>query len=81
VDPLGQPHILFASPPQNNSLTLEDHYRDATGWRVRTFPLTNARPLDMVIDGNGTTHVLAATPGPMSFTDRLVYIRIDATAW
>jgi hypothetical protein len=23
---------------------LEDHYRDATGWRVRTFPLTRGTP-------------------------------------
>jgi len=81
VDPLGQPHILFPSLPENNSTMLEDHYRVATGWRVRTFPLTSGRPLDMIIDANGTTHILATAAGLTTGTTRLVYIRIDATAW
>jgi cysteine-rich repeat protein len=81
VDPLGQPHILYASAPQNNSLTLEDHYRDATGWHVRTFPFTKGTPLDMVIDAAGTTHIIAMQPSSTVGTTRLVYIRISASAW
>jgi len=81
VDPLGQPHILFASQPEYSSTMIEDHYRDATGWRVRTFPLSRGRPLDMVIDATGTTHILAEAAGLTTGTTRLVSIRIDATAW
>ena len=82
VDPLGRPHILFATPAVNyTSTTLEDHYRDATGWRVRTFPLTNGTVLDAEIDANGATHILATSRGTDFGTSRLVYIRIDANAW
>ena len=82
ADALGQPHILYASQPQaNKTLTLEDHYRDATGWHVRTFPLTNGTPLDMVIDSAGTTHLLALAPSSTPSTTRLLYIRISASAW
>jgi cysteine-rich repeat protein len=81
VDHLGQPHILYASQPVLSSPTLEDHYRDATGWKVRKYPLSSATPLDMEIDGNGTTHLLALAPGSTQGTTRLVYIRISANAW
>ena len=81
ADQLGRPHILFASMPQNNSLTFEDHYRDSTGWHVRTFPMTKGTPLDMVIDAQGTTHILAMAPSSTPSTTRIVYIRISASAW
>lgn len=82
TDALGQPHILYASQPAagtQTTTTVEDHYRDATGWKVRTFPVTNAAPLDMVIDGQGNTHLLAMTSS--NGTTRLSYVRIDVTAW
>src|SRR6185503_6946196 len=81
VDQNGNPHILYPSQPSNNSLTFEDHYRDATGWHVRTFPFTKGTPLDMVIDAAGTTHILAMAPSSTPSTTRIVYIRISASAW
>ncbi len=81
ADQLGRPHILFASQPQNNSTTFEDHYRDATGWHVRKFPITKGTPLAMVIDANGTTHILAIAPSTTPSTTRILYIRITANAW
>jgi cysteine-rich repeat protein len=83
ADAAGHPHILYASQPQANmsTLTLEDHYRDASGWHVRTFPLTNGTPLDMLIDSAGTTHLLAIAPSSTPSTTRILYIRISASAW
>jgi len=81
VDQLGRPHILYPSQPANNSTTFEDHYRDATGWHVRTFPFTKGTPLDMVIDAQGTTHILAIAPSGTPSTTRIVYIRISQSAW
>ena len=81
VDQNGNPHILYPSMPANNSLTFEDHYRDATGWHVRTFPFTKGTPLDMVIDAQGTTHILAIAPSSTPSTTRIVYIRISQSAW
>ncbi|HEX5059085.1 MAG TPA: DUF4215 domain-containing protein [Kofleriaceae bacterium] len=81
ADQLGRPHILFASMPQTNSLTFEDHYRDSTGWHVRTFPMSKGTPLDMIIDAQGTTHILAMAPSSTPSTTRIVYIRISASAW
>lgn len=81
VDALGQPHILFASGPDNNSMAFEDHYRDATGWHVRTTPITGGVPLDMKIDSTGATHILARAPGGASGASKLIYLRVSATAW
>lgn len=81
VDHLGQPHILYPSPPLSSSQTLEDHYRDATGWKVRKFPLTHGRALDMVIDASGTTHILAIAPSTTPGTHRILYIRVSENAW
>lgn len=73
---------MHREQPQNNkTLTLEDHCRDATGWHVRTFPLTDGTPLDMVIDSAGTTHLLAVAPSTTPSTMRILYIRISASAW
>jgi len=79
ADNLGQPHILFASRPANDSQAFEDHYRTAAGWQVRSFPLSHGRPLDMLIDENGATHIIAQVSS--EDTSRLIYIRVDADAW
>lgn len=81
VDALGQPHVLYAGAPWNNSTTIEDHYRDASGWHTRSFAFAKANPLDMKIDASGTAHILLTTPGTTSGTTRLVYQRINATGW
>jgi hypothetical protein len=80
VDPAGQPHILFASAPWISSTGFEDHFRDATGWHVRRFPIASGHPLAMAIDDNNATHILALAPD-FGSTTRIVHVRIDATAW
>jgi hypothetical protein len=47
------------------------------GWKTRSIPLTNARALDMVIDANGTTHLLVLLPNGT----RLAYVQIGAASW
>jgi hypothetical protein len=79
-DGAGQPHILFPSSPIPGSMRVEDHYRDAAGWHVRTFPLAASTPLAMTIDANNTTHIVAIA-GSVQGTTRLVYARIDASRW
>ncbi|HUS27373.1 MAG TPA: hypothetical protein VMZ53_02660, partial [Kofleriaceae bacterium] len=81
ADANNQPHIVYAGPPWNNSTTIEDHYRDASGWHVRSFALAKATPLDMKIDAQGTAHILATTPSSTAGSTRLVYLRINATGW
>ena len=81
ADALGQPHIVYAGGPWNSPTTLDDHYRDASGWHVRTYALAKATPLDMKIDAQGTAHILANVPGSTSGSTRLTYLRINATGW
>ncbi|HTL37846.1 MAG TPA: myxococcus cysteine-rich repeat containing protein [Kofleriaceae bacterium] len=85
ADANGNPHIVYASGPwsssANNSMTIEDHYRDASGWHVRTYPLAKATPLDMKIDAQGTAHIVATTPSTTAGQTRVVYLRINATGW
>ena len=82
VDPLGQPHVLVNGGADNTATTIVDYYRTASGWQSRKFPLTRARPLQMIIDANGATHLVAVAANGTNFGDsKLVYVRIDATAW
>ncbi len=77
VDALGRPHIMY---PRQDSKAFVAHYLDATGWKTRSFPITNAAPLDLKIDANGTAHVLAVAPGTNN-VPKLVYVRVGPTAW
>ena len=81
VDAAGLPHILYAAAPVIGSTRLEDHYRDTTGWHVRTFPITGAAPLAMTFDANNAAHIFALAPSGNALQLNLVYIRIDATRW
>jgi hypothetical protein len=79
LDALGRPHVLFPSAPDGDSQALEDHYRDANGWHVRSIPLTAGAPFDMLVDATGTTHIIAsASAGDHG---RIVYLRVAAGAW
>ena len=81
ADANGNPHILYAGAPWNNSTTIEDHYRDASGWHVRSYAFAKAMPLAMTIDAQGTAHILATTPSSTAGSTRLTYLRINATSW
>lgn len=82
VDPQGRPHVLVVGGPTNTATTIVDYYRTAAGWQSRSFPLTRARPFQMMIDANGATHLVAAAANGTDFgSSRLVYIRIDEDAW
>ncbi|MDB4963356.1 MAG: Multiple EGF-like-domain protein 3 precursor [Myxococcales bacterium] len=84
VDPQGRLHVLFASAgvgPSQTSSSVIDHYRDATGWKTRSLPLTNARALDMVIDATGTTHLLVLLPNSTMNGTRLAYVQVGPSSW
>lgn len=84
ADAQGRPHILFPSQPTTTNgptPSLEDHYRDAAGWHVRTYTLANGTPLAMVIDAAGTTHLLVLAPSSSPSTTRILYIRIAPSGW
>lgn len=83
VDGQGRPHVVFPARPPVGSTTsaaIEDHYRDATGWHVRTFAITNAHPFDVTFDAAGTMHVVANVPVTGSNT-RLAHLSIAEDAW
>lgn len=65
----------------NTSSSVIDHYRDATGWKTRSLPLTNARALDMVIDAAGITHLLVLLPNSTMNGTRLAYVQVGPNSW
>lgn len=84
LDPQGRLHVLFAAAGVGTSSTssrVVDHYRDATGWKTRSIPLTNATPMDMVIDANGVTHLLVALPNTTMNGTRLAYVQVGPNSW
>ncbi|WP_394844884.1 myxococcus cysteine-rich repeat containing protein [Pendulispora brunnea] len=75
VDNLGRPHILYQVPYLSK---IEDHYLDATGWKVRSFTWSGGLQ-DAVIDAAGNTHFAMTMAGnPQAL---LSYVRMDANAW
>lgn len=79
LDPAGRPHVLLAAADDESVI---DYYRDAAGWTTRSLPLVGARPLDMVIDAGGNTHLLVVLPGPTnSGTIRLSYVLVGPSFW
>jgi cysteine-rich repeat protein len=80
LDSEGRLHVLLALGRRGMLERIEDHRRDATGWRARSLALADVNLLDAKIDGNGVTHIVALMPGADSSV-RLVYIQAGPSAW